>query len=301
MPDTDEQHWLLDTNIIIDLLVGLVCYTVHTVLVKVDKNAERYCSNIFVRSSIIEKAKAIASTLSASNIEKQLQVLLERITNSLNNEGVKLVVSDKTKKETLDVIKKLLELESKYQKQYNRPEIHIMLLPVDYLIDYDYIVRKLLDLFEPIDTDKLYEQSIQVIEKHLKGRYDREDWHLVAALLKDSDIKAIYTEEDSVAIGLRRIAKHYRNNEKIAIGGFDQLIANLRALNVVSLKEASLISYYAYKFQRLLHSHNKVYEAGRSACRENSRLIDLLLWISYSQRRLQHYIPIEKILRKQSA
>ncbi len=298
MPETKE-HWLLDTNIIIDLFVGLVCYTVVKTLH--NGHGRRLCDSICVRPSDVQWLRQ--NTTIRQKLEEEIKKNINRFASSLIEKYVELIITSTTKVEIHRVIKRLKNQEEKLNdKKSSKSRLYWSLLPLSYIIDYSDIIRMAEDdgFIQVVDFEDRRNDALTIIYEHLRGKYDTEDWHLIAALVGDNTITAVYTEEDSVAYGLSNIAAKLLKRD-IDIGNFGKFLINLRTLSVLSLEQLYTISYYAFKFQRLLHSHQMVYNVGLQQKSGSKRMSkEALMWIVYSQRRLHHYVPLREILRVQS-
>ena len=284
-----SERWLLDTNIVIDLLVGFTCYAITRVL---GRRGMKHCDTILISTD-----RVIQDTALRNRLQDEVISSLEAMTRSLREQGIELAVTSTTVDETRSVIERLRRHEQSYNRMYRnhfRGRVVVVLLPAGYLLSYDAIAGTMFrhSLLKVVDVGDMRSEAEQAINTYLGGRYDREDWHLVAALLSDHRITAIYTEEDRVAHGLKRIAEEH-SRRRVDVGGFSALLASLRTLGALTAQQAHITGYYAYKFQRLLHSHRNVYMAGLQQQPGSGEQLppDALAWIAYSQRRLQHYIP----------
>lgn len=244
------QYWLVDTNIIIDLLSGIVCYAVVKTM---GSRGRKHCSTSLIKEDIIGDT---GSSQLRDNIYKTATLVLEKLL-SIGSYGTRLTVSSVTVKEAHQVIKKLLKQSQQY-KQYRSRRYYVVLLPAQYLVDYSNLLKYFLDRVDKINVSGKYSEAIAVINKHLGGRFDNEDWHLIAALITNKDIKAAYSEEDAVIRGLKKVAEKALGRKGFTTGGLTSLLANLRTLGIASQEQVNTIQYYAYKFQRLLHSHSSV-------------------------------------------
>ena len=287
-----KERWLLDTNIIIDLIIGLVCY----VTTKELPNGNKLCDSIIIKFDNIQN---IIQDLTSKKklLENKIRETIEGLASSFAENDVELIITSTTKEEAYNVINKLKGYENRLNKKEGK--WLWIFLPLDYLIDYTNVMKMIIEsskFIQVINVEDKQDKAKRVIKEILHGKYDVQDWHLVAALMSDDTLTAIYTEEDSVARGLRIIARSL--GRRINVGNFGKFLINLRIIDILSPEQLYTISYYAYKFQRLLYSHQMVYKVGlHQKTRSDELSVDALGWVAYVQRRLQHYIPLNRILK----
>jgi len=276
-----ELHWLLDTNVIIDFLAGVACYTIIEAL---GSSGRRHCSTLLVKSDLYLHAARDKEL--KNSIQRRVTLYVSNIAGKLRGHNVRLVVSSKTVEEVRNTIRRLVEATKGMSKVFGSR--YVVFLPASYILDYEAAFNELIgSVVSTISVDGMYEKTKSTIEECLGGRYDIRDWHLAAALMADNKIAAAYSEEDSVAKGLRTVSRKCLKRGELPVGGFASFIASLRELNILTREQASLIGYYAYKFRRLPYSH-------QMACNlqhESQLLTQAIVWIAYSQHRLQQYIP----------